>query len=400
MIRVLMVAMKFPPYFAGAAVQAVHLAKELLAKGLEIQFITDNDERKSIHEVYQGVKVYRFSTFLKRDSKLKELIYIFRIFSYLLFHSKEFDVVHFHSMRGLEWMLFPICKLLGKKTILKVTLLDNDDPLAFTRRKMGGFIRWGFHFVDRFVVISSALRDNCLRAGQPAEKIQLIYNGVDTKRYSKVDRVEKMILKEKAGYGQFEKVFLSIGRIEHRKGYDLLLDAWPMISSAFKNSALLMVGPGADESNSYYVQLRNIIAERDLKNVFFVGQVQDSADYVRLSDCFLFCSRAEGFGTVLIEAMACGVPVVAMNIPGVTEDIVRDKRVGRICFSLKPDDFEKEVANLFSEYQFEGAEEAALDIQTFFGIDRIADSYIRLYSNLLGLRMPVVNKALDEAVKV
>lgn len=378
-----MVAIKFPPFFAGAAVQAVHLAKALEEKGVSVQFITDNDERKSIHDVYQGLKVYRFSTFLKKESLVKKLIYIVRILLYLFIHHKEFDVVHFHSMRGQEWILFPACKILGKKVVLKVTLVDSDDPLTFTRRKTRTLISWGFRFVDRFVAISSALQTRCLEAGQPSSKVQLIYNGVNTERYIKAHPDEKRFLKVQAGFERFEKVFMSIGKVEHRKGYDLLIDAWPEISASFPNAQLVIAGPGADDSNPYFIELKNKISRLSLWNVFFAGQIENSAEYVRFSDCFLFCSRAEGFGTVLIEAMASGVPVVAMNIPGVTEDIIRDKRIGRICFTHKPEDLAKETIGLLSARDPEGLDQAAQDIRNYFGIDKIADTYIEMYENLM-----------------
>lgn len=401
MIRVLMVAIKFPPYFAGAAVQAVHLAKELQRQGVSVEFITDNDERKSVNDVYEGLNVYRFSTFFKKESKLKELIYVARIFIYILRNHRRFDVVHFHSMRGVDGILFPLCRALGKKVVLKVTLVDNDDPLAFSRRKIGPLIRWAQRYVDRFAVISTALRKNCLAAGVPEGRVQVIYNGVNTRKFTKPSAEEKRRLKEKTGFGAFNRLFLSIGQIEHRKGYDLLLDAWPEISAAFPDSALVIAGPGAEETNPFYVYLKKRIDKAGMRNVFFPGHVSDSAEYMRIADCFLFCSRAEGFGTVLIEAMASEVPVIAMNIPDVTGDILRDRRIGRICYSRQPDEMAQETLELISEINFDAVTEASKEVRRFFGIERIAEIYIDLYERLLGIARPrtIVKAEPELAIK-
>lgn len=395
-MRVLMVAIKFPPFFAGAVVQAVRLAKELQKNGVEVQFITDNGQHRSVSEVYEGLPVFRFSTYFKRESKLREFIYVAQIIIYLLRNHKRFDVVHFHSMKGLECLIFPICKALGKKVVLKVTLIDNDDPVAFSRRKMGALISWGHRYVDRFAVISSGLYERCLASKIPAEKIQIIYNGVNNELFVQPRLEEKRQLRMAKGYSDYNKIFLSIGKVEHRKGYDLLIESWSAISEAFPKSLLLIAGPGAEDSNPYYVEIKNKISRLSLWNILFVGQIDSPAEYVRLADCFLFCSRAEGFGTVLIEAMACGVPVIAMNIPGVTQDIIKSDKIGHICFSLQPADFAAETVTFLKGLDQKALTLAAADVSRDFGICKIAATYIDLYKKLCVLPVNAGDAAKQE----
>jgi len=62
-MNILMVTSAFPPYFGGAAVQATYLAQGLKTCGLNVEFITDNEERQSVHDIYKGIRIYRCSSF-------------------------------------------------------------------------------------------------------------------------------------------------------------------------------------------------------------------------------------------------------------------------------------------------------------------------------------------------
>jgi starch synthase len=105
-----------------------------------------------------------------------------------------------------------------------------------------------------------------------------------------------------------------------RKGLDLLLDAWREITHARQGCALelRLIGAGADES-----QLRTRISERGLDGVSIVdGWVNDRehiADLLSAADVYVFPSRHEGFPMAPIEAMACGLPVVAARAQGLPD---------------------------------------------------------------------------------
>src|SRR5262249_34678603 len=141
-------------------------------------------------------------------------------------------------------------------------------------------------------------------------------------------------------------VLLSVGAVEHRKGYDLLIRAYERIAAEIPNTELLIIGPGNDPSNDYFRELHAYIAERGLPRGCFIGKRSDVPDYIKVADCFVFCARQEGFGTVMIEAMACGVPTVVMDIPGITADIITDSRIGVISPSRSPEDFAGAVTRL------------------------------------------------------
>ena len=177
-------------------------------------------------------------------------------------------------------------------------------------------------------------------------------------------------------------IFFSMGKIEERKGYDHLLAAWQKIQNEFPTASLIIGGPGNEPGNEFYSSLIRVIAEKALRGVHFIGEVKNTPDLFRIADCFLFCSRQEGFGTVLVEAMFCGVPVVATNIEGVTEGILTEPDIGRIVFSQSPEAFADMVIRLMKEATPEQLALAAKRVRERFDIRSVARRYQALYSEL------------------
>jgi glycosyltransferase involved in cell wall biosynthesis len=211
-----------------------------------------------------------------------------------------------------------------------------------------------------------------------------IPNGVNTLRYCGVDESDKRLIMKKLGLS-CEKVFLTIGRVEDRKNYKFLLESWKYIIKTFPSSLLIIAGPGNTEDNQYYCELQNLIRQEHLQGVIFIGQRDDLDLYMKISDVFLFASKSEGFGTVLIEALVTGVPVVSKYIEGVTSDIIRqcDNHLAQISYSESPDDFAKIAINLLQNYDHEKRDITIVHFRETYSIDIIADRYLNLYHNMM-----------------
>ena len=276
---------------------------------------------------------------------------------------------------------------MGKKIVLKVTLPGIDDPLAFkNRRFFGKLFFWGLCCANKIVAISRELVELSHLAGIPDKQVQLIFNGIDALRFSSVSAKEKFEIRRVLGINENAFVFMSIGTIEYRKGYDLLLAAYCRILKKIPNAELIIIGPGNVDSNNYYKELISYIDKFNLKNVKFSGKQFGIDDYLKSADCFLFCSRQEGFGTVIIESMSCGIPTVAMNIPCVTADIITDERIGVICYSGVANDFADLTLNFLNRIDEALLQDAASRVQAKYSIDKIADEYILIYEYILSLK--------------
>lgn len=382
--KVLMVSVLFPPAFGGASVQSIRLAKELVRQGEQVEFITDSGTGKTKkNEIYDGLSVTRLNTYSDNLlSKFRELVFSIKLIKFVA-SRPDIKIVHFHAIRGLELLTFPVLRLLGKKVILKLTLVGVDDPLAFKRRKLlSPFFMFGLRAANAMVAISKELKDRASMAGFGDDVVKIIYNGFDESHFFIPQTDVKKSLRQKFAIPDQVPVFLSVGKVEYRKGYDLLLQAFVHIQKQLPQANLLIVGPDDTESNPYYLELQAFIQSRNLSNVRFVGRQQNVHEYTQASDFFLFCSRQEGFGTVLIEAMACGLPTVAMNIKGVTEDIITDPRVGVINYSHIPAEYAAQTIELAASANQTNINEAVVLLQKKFSISNIAKSYIDLYQKL------------------
>src|SRR5205814_5116535 len=109
-------------------------------------------------------------------------------------------------------------------------------------------------------------------------------------------------------------VIVAAGRLAEAKNYPLLIDALAIVRQRVP-ACLFILGHGEQEG-----MLRDVVAQRGLSGaVYFCGFQSNPWKYLARADVFALTSRYEGFGNVLVEAMACGVPVVATSSPGTRE---------------------------------------------------------------------------------
>lgn len=122
------------------------------------------------------------------------------------------------------------------------------------------------------------------------------------------------------------KTAIAVGTHTHNKGYDLLINAWEEIVKAHPDWKLYIYG--RKDKNGTYEKLTR---EKKLeKNILFFDPVQNIEEAYLNSSLLVLSSRSEGFGMVLIEAMACGVPCVSFNCPSGPADIIQNEKDGFI----------------------------------------------------------------------
>ena len=160
-----------------------------------------------------------------------------------------------------------------------------------------------------------------------------------------------------------DKRVIAVGRYVYQKGFDLLLQAWTIIEKQFSDWELVVFGDGNREP--YEQQMKELGIDRNRCRLN--GPTADiQKEYVN-SSIFAFSSRFEGFGMVLVEAMACGLPVVSFACPCGPKDIVRDGEDGFLVENGNVDDLAQQLMKLMADDNLRTvfAHRAHQDVQRF-----------------------------------
>ncbi len=157
----------------------------------------------------------------------------------------------------------------------------------------------------------------------PAEKVALIYQGTDVRRFTSNDKARVEANRQYPITERAAPILGSIGSFEHRKGHPLLFEALAsLISGPLPDAHLILVGDGPDEA-----LLRSLIQKMGLeKHVsIFPFTRRPNLVYERIDITVLASLYKEGLPNVLLESMSMGVPVVSTNLGGVPEIVVNGK---------------------------------------------------------------------------
>ena len=312
------------------------LMKEVRKQGHEVHVLAPYTGNKTEFQL-NGVHVQKFNYFYpKRFQKLagrsgmidnvKEGVFVkFQFLSFIIFNVinslrklKEMDIVH------VQW---PIPNGLGAlflKWVYRIPYINTvygEEVYLSKRYHVTTILKFLVYWSSDIVTISNATYEACLNVGLPGLKLDIIPFGVDTSFYRPLD-----VFKDKQIFQ-----ILSVGYLIERKGFMYLISSIKDVLSEHENVRLKIVGTGPQE-----LQIRNHISELNLeKHVEIIGNITDD-ELLKLynsSDLFVLPSiidsqgNTEGLGVVLIEAMACGLPVIGSNIGGIP-DIIRDRETG------------------------------------------------------------------------
>jgi glycosyltransferase involved in cell wall biosynthesis len=230
---------------------------------------------------------------------------------------------------------------------------------------------------DAMLCISHAVREWLVRRGVPPEKARVIHYGIEPEKFSEptVNRRDQWGLNDNVVIG-------SIGRLEPGKGHDLLIQAMPELSKRVPSARLLIAG---HDPWGYGASLRRLIDRLGLgEKVRLVGFQADVVAFLNALDIFAFASSSEGFGQVLVEAMAARKPVVASKISPLTE-IVVDGKTGLLVEDGKPMAFADGLFRL-SSHPEERKRMGSLGqerVKKHFTAQKMSQETLSLYEELL-----------------
>ena len=179
---------------------------------------------------------------------------------------------------------------------------------------------------DKIIAVSNATKDYVLSLGAKPNKVTVLHNGVDLKRFKPMpEKREEM--RRKLGIPQGSIVVLTVRRLVYKNGIDTLIESANLAVKMNFKIVFLAVGKGPD-FNNVQVRIKQLGIERNFKLTGFVKD-EDLPLYYNTADLFVLPSKSgEGLPLVALEAMACGLPVVATNVGGIRE--IMNNKYGKL----------------------------------------------------------------------
>lgn len=300
-----------------------NLIKYIDHSDFEIYILTLSPEPgKSRWKEFSSLGVHLFSLNL---SRVKGLIFARKHIQSLLAEIKP-HLVHTQGIRG------DIIATKLKISIPRISTIHNFPQHDYVM-KYGHVIGNGmlFHHINALrkmsacIGVSNAVTANVKNKYNISNVIP-IQNGVDTDIFFPSKEGEKVNLRKRLNLPLTGKFFICSGHLSALKNPIFLIENWKKLFRGNDDKHLVFIGSGKLKDNCEYYS-------KSHKNIHIIGRVENVVDYLRASDYLISASRTEGFPNAVLEAMACGLPVLLSDIPSHKEIIDIAPNAG-LCYEL------------------------------------------------------------------
>lgn len=262
-----------------------------------------------------------------------KLNYIINLFKYLL-KNKNYQLIICGHIN-----LLPIAWLTSKITNAPLALIIHGiDAWQPTKSKITNRL---VQKVDKLICVSAlTVKRFCAWSKFPKERAFILPNCVELENFSPGTKDSKLLDKYNI---HDKKVLLTLGRLEsfeRKKGFDEVIDALPFLLEVEPQIVYIIAGDGPDKQRLKQKAIQLGVTD----HVVFTGFVdeQEKASLYRLADAFIMPSQGEGFGIVLLEAMASGIPVMASKLDGSSEAL----KQGELGKLVNPQDLNEVKAGI------------------------------------------------------
>jgi D-inositol-3-phosphate glycosyltransferase len=348
MPRICLVTHYFPPHMGGIEKVSYEQSKRLTESGYEIDVLTSKIRGQNERPT-KGIRVFPYSNLnLAERIGVPYPVLSFKAYRKFVQVIKKCDLVHAHGHVYLSsYLAGKVAKKYKKPFIVTQhnTFIDYQSILNMLEHlndlTVGKSV---LKRANRIITVSKETMKYVLKLGADKTKTSVIYNGVDTNYFHPVKKGES---RKKLGLPKNRRIILSVRRLVYKNGLDTLIESVPLLTR--DNPDLLFVVAGKGPSRKLIEdRIKELGIDANIKLTGFVPDrllplYYDAADYFILPS-----ASGEGLPLVLLEAMACGLPVIATTVGG-TPEIIKHMKNGVLVPPRNPEAMAETMAKILSE---------------------------------------------------
>ena len=329
----------FKPIVGGVESNAERLARYLAAAGFGIVILTKRlTPDLPDCEPLDDATIVRIGPFGPRapDAKWRMLP---AVMSWLFAHRGDYDVVASIDCRGVGLAAIAT-RLVTRRAVIAqpqttgVLVPDGTSgPFASVIKRVLG---WFYCRADAIACIARTIEREALARRVPRGRVHFLPNAIDMTRFRPPSPEERATARRRFGVAEDAVVCVFLGRLSREKGVMDLLEAWRLLQPDSR-ARLLIAGPDMD-GHAWNVgpAARAFVEQHGLQaSVTFIGPTNDVPTLMHAADLCAQPSHFEALGLSAVEALACGVPVIASAVGGLV-DFVKDDVNGRTCPPEQP----------------------------------------------------------------
>jgi glycosyltransferase involved in cell wall biosynthesis len=373
----------FLPHVGGIERVVYEQSRRLLQKQFELMVLTNRIGTEKQYS-YGGIRVQCYDS-LSTGFRLGIPYPIPSVASYKTFLEsvKSSDLIHVH---GHPYLSSLIAAKIAKKYSKPLVLTQHNTFIEYNNfwdkiEKLNDLAigREVLKEAEKIIVVSNATKNYVLSLGADSEKIRVLHNGVDVNRFRPLTGV-KDEMRKKLGISKDSSVVLTVRRLVYKNGIDTLIESAKIAVKKNPRLVFLVVGKGPD-FGKVKEKIEQLGIQENFRLTGFISD-EDLPFYYNVADFFVLPSKSgEGLPLVALEAMACGVPVIATNVGGTSE--VMKEGSGKLVPPNSPDSLAEAILEFsHSELSILKKDLRAM-IEQNYSWDKNVEKLVGIYEELI-----------------
>lgn len=371
-LTVLLVCKNFQ--LGGSQKQIILLANGLLKNGFKPIICVFKNTGELKIELNQNIEIYELENFVpdKPNKTISTIIATVKLLR--LIYKTRPDIIY-----SRHWQTKIPSSIAGRITKTKTVLVDVNNPLEEMYKKKSKIIsyilrRCSYNLSKNVIAVSKDLSSEVKKYYKLNFNVDTIYNCIDLD-YIKEKSSETV---EHHWFNDPTPIIVSIGRLVPQKGFEYLIKAIKIVNNSMQ-VRLLLIGDGNEKKSIINLSKELLIEDK----VDLIGFKSNPYPYLKNADLFVLSSNFEGFGIVLIEAMAVGLPVISTDCEYGPKEIINDYQNGILVSKKSPEIIADKIIEILKNDELRSnLSKYAIERSKYFSRDKMVKRYVEYFNAL------------------